>query len=135
MEKTNSGAVILFDGICNLCNGAVQFVLRRDRQQYFRFASLQSGYGVTVMKRFGLDPGVLHSILLLEGDHLYQKSDAALRIASRLSGVSFLRHLRFVPAFIRDAVYDLIARFRYNIFGKKDQCMIPGPDLKSRFVG
>jgi predicted DCC family thiol-disulfide oxidoreductase YuxK len=135
VEKTNAGAVILFDGICNLCNGAVQFVLRRDKQQYFRFASLQSEYGANVMKQFGLDPGVLHSILLLEGDHLYQKSEAALRIASRLQGISFLGHLRFVPAFIRDTVYDLIARFRYKIFGKKEQCMIPGPELKSRFVG
>jgi predicted DCC family thiol-disulfide oxidoreductase YuxK len=134
VEKTNAGAVILFDGICNLCNGAVQFVLRRDKQQYFRFASLQSAYGANVMKRFGLDSAVLHSILLLEDNRLYQKSDAALRIASRLQGVSFLGYLRLVPALIRDVVYDLIARFRYSIFGKKDQCMIPGPDLKSRFV-
>jgi predicted DCC family thiol-disulfide oxidoreductase YuxK len=86
------------------------------------------------MKRFGLEPEVLHSIILLEGNRIYQRSDAVIRIAARLKGFSFVRIFNVVPTFIRDAVYNLIARHRYRIFGKRAECMIPTPELKSRFV-
>jgi predicted DCC family thiol-disulfide oxidoreductase YuxK len=134
VEKTKGNAVVLFDGVCNLCNGAVQFVLRRDRHAAFRFASLQSNYAKDLMKRFGLIPGTLHSLLLYDNGVLYEKSDAALRIASYLKGFSVLSAFKIVPRFIRDGVYDFVARNRYRIFGKRDECMIPTPETKGRFI-
>jgi predicted DCC family thiol-disulfide oxidoreductase YuxK len=134
VERTDGKAIILFDGVCNLCNGAVQFVIKRDRDSRFLFASLQSPFGQDVMKRFGLDPTALHSILLLEGGRLYQRSDAVLRISSTLNGWSFTKIFRVVPAFIRDGTYAFIARHRYRIFGKRQECMIPTADLKSKFL-
>jgi predicted DCC family thiol-disulfide oxidoreductase YuxK len=112
----------------------VQFVIRRDPDSQFLFASLQSSFGQGIMKRFGLDPTLLHSILLLENDHLYQRSDAALRVLSSLRGWSFTRILRAVPTALRDFVYNLIARNRYRIFGKRNECMIPAPGLSDRFL-
>ena len=86
------------------------------------------------MKDHGLDPRKLHSIILLENRMIYQRSDAALRIAARLRGLTFFRIFYFVPAFLRDGVYNLIARSRYRLFGKRNECMIPSPELKDRFV-
>ncbi|MFZ6009188.1 MAG: thiol-disulfide oxidoreductase DCC family protein [Bacteroidota bacterium] len=128
--------VILFDGVCNLCNGAVQFILRRDRKKNFKFASLQSSFGQQQLKKFGLDTNKLHSIIVLDAEgRFYEKSDAALFIAKHLSGLwPTLSFFKIVPRFIRNAIYDLIARNRYRLFGKKDQCMIPTPELKSRFI-
>lgn len=134
MQKTNGEAIILFDGVCNLCNGAVQFVLKYDTASRFRFASLQSAFGQAVMKKHGLDAQVFHSIILLEGDIIYQRSDAALKIATGLKGWSALKVFYIVPRFLRDGIYNFISRHRYRVFGKREQCMIPGPGLKSRFV-
>ena len=86
------------------------------------------------MTRFGLDPKVIHSLLLLEDDRLYQRSDAALRIAAGLKRWSALKVFMIVPRFFRDGIYKFIARHRYKLFGKRDQCMIPGPELKDRFI-
>lgn len=126
--------VILFDGVCNLCNGAVQFIVNRDSDSFFRFASLQSSFGAAQLTRFGLNPNALHSIMVIEHDILYQRSDAILKIAAHLNGWRFLRIFRILPPFIRDGVYNLIASNRYRMFGKKDSCMIPTPALKARFL-
>jgi predicted DCC family thiol-disulfide oxidoreductase YuxK len=127
--------LILFDGVCNLCNGIVQFIIKRDPHARFRFASLQSAAGQLHLKRFGLDPDVLHSVILIDGDNVYERSDAALLIAKHLGPPwKLLAGFNIFPKFLRDAGYNLVARNRYRIFGKKDQCMIPTPELKARFL-
>lgn len=127
--------IVLFDGVCNLCNGAVQFIIKRDRNEKFLFASLQSNFGKDQLTKSGLDPLSLQSILVIEGDSVFQRSDAALKIASHLAGIwSYLSVLRFVPKIFRDGVYNFIASHRYSIFGKQDSCMIPTAELKTRFI-
>lgn len=131
---TQPEAIILFDGVCNLCSGAVQFVISRDPSAYFRFASLQSDFGQHQLKRFNLDQQSLHSIILIEGDQYYERSDAALKIARKLSGGwPLLYAFKILPRFLRDGVYNLIGKNRYKLFGKRDACWLPTPELKSRF--
>lgn len=128
--------VILFDGVCNLCNSSVLFIIQRDPKAKFRFASLQSDFGKAQMLRFGLNHTELDSVLLVKEENLYQKSNAALEIARNLTGGwPLLYAFKVIPAFLRDWIYNWIARNRYRWFGKKDACMIPTPELKSRFVG
>lgn len=131
---TQPEAVILFDGVCNLCSRSVQFIINRDPAAYFKFASLQSGFGQQKLQQLELDQQVFHSIILINGDSVYQRSDAALEIAKKLSGAWPLFYgFKILPRFLRDAVYNLISRNRYKLFGKKDACWIPTPELKSRF--
>lgn len=126
---------ILFDGVCNLCNGSVQFILRRDPQARFRFASLQSEAGQRLVTQQGLDPQVLSSVILIEDGKVYRESTAALRIARHMTGAwKLLRVFVLVPRPIRDAVYRLIARNRYRWFGKSETCWLPTPELRARFL-
>jgi len=126
--------VILFDGVCNLCNGAVQFIIKRDKQKNFLFASLQSNYAAKVLKGKNIGTG-LDTIVLLSNEQVFIKSRAVLEISRALPGVWPLLYVfRIMPTFLRDAVYEWIARNRYRFFGKKDTCMIPSPELKSRFL-
>jgi predicted DCC family thiol-disulfide oxidoreductase YuxK len=128
--------IVLFDGVCNLCSGSVQFILKRDPEARFRFASLQSEAGQTIQAEHGLDPGVLSSVLLLEDDRLYRESDAALRIVRHLPGAwKLLTALKIVPRPIRDGLYRLLARNRYRWFGKAETCWLPTPELRGRFLG
>lgn len=127
--------VVLFDGVCNLCNGWVGFVVRRDPHMRFRFASLQSDFGAGVMARHGLPPDYLGSILLLENGELFVKSDAVLRIVRGLRPPwPLLGMLMVVPRAIRDVVYDWVARNRYRWFGKREACMLPSPENAGRFL-
>ena len=127
--------IILFDGVCNLCNGAVQFVIERDKNQRFRFASLQSKTGQEYQQKAGLSLDRMDTILLVENGQIYQKSTAALRIARHLNALwSVMYIFIIVPVFIRDGIYDFIARNRYRWFGKQDSCWMPTPDLKSLFL-
>lgn len=127
--------IILFDGVCNLCNGAVNFVIERDKKNVFKFAALQSEVGRELASKYEIDTAALDSIILIDGDTHYQKSTAALRIARELSGgYPLLYGFMVLPKFLRNAVYDYIARNRYKWFGKKENCMIPTPELKSRFL-
>lgn len=128
--------IILFDGVCNLCNNSVQFIIERDKKDVFRFASLQSETGKQLTAERGIDPEAMDSIILIEpGVAYYQKSTAALEISKHLSGgYSSLKYFSFLPEGFRNVVYDLIARNRYKWFGKKEECMIPTPALKSRFL-
>lgn len=129
--------VVLFDGVCNLCNSAVQFVLDRDPDGRFRFASLQSEPAAELLRAHGLSPpaGDPESIVLIEDGRAYQSSTAALRIARRLPGAWKLAYaLIVVPSFVRDAVYRWIARNRYRWFGKSEQCRVPTPQLRARFL-
>lgn len=128
--------IILFDGVCNLCNNAINFVIAHDKKDVFRFVSLQSELGRNLVSERGIDPEVLDTIVLIEpGVVYYERSTAALKIAKDLSGgYSLLKHLLFLPDFIRDGAYNLVAANRYKWFGKKDSCMIPTPALKAKFL-
>jgi predicted DCC family thiol-disulfide oxidoreductase YuxK len=127
--------VILFDGVCNLCNGAINFVLRHDKKGIFRFASLQSDAGQRLLTANGIDASELNSFFLVEKGKVYKKSAAALRVINYFAWYwKELQILRIVPYFLRDAIYDFVAANRYKWFGKSDQCMVPTPDLQKRFL-
>ena len=131
----SEGPIILFDGVCNLCNSAVQFVIRHDPAAKFRFASLQSIPGRQLMEQYTLSTTGLNSFILLQDGKVFTRSSAALSVAKQLKGpIKLLYGFIIVPAFIRNAVYDLIARNRYKWFGKKDECMLPSPGIVSRFL-
>lgn len=134
---SDSPPVVLFDGVCNLCNGAVQFIVDRDPEGTFRFASLQSERAAALLREQGREPpaGDPESLVLIEGGRLYERSTAALRIARRLRGAwPLLYTFVVVPRFVRDAVYRLIARNRYRWFGKSAECRVPTPELRARFL-
>jgi len=127
--------IILFDGVCNLCNGAVNFVIDRDPAGFFKFAPLQSNTGRALLEQHALPTETLDSIVLIEGGRVYHRSGAALRIARRLrGGWPLLYSFIIVPRFIRDRVYDFIAAHRYRWFGKEDACRVPTPALRARFL-
>jgi predicted DCC family thiol-disulfide oxidoreductase YuxK len=127
--------VILFDGVCNLCNNSVQFVISHDPEGRFRFAALQSASGQSLLRERHLDPETFTSIVLIMNGRVYQRSRAALEIARRLSGLwPLIYAFIIVPPFVRDWVYDWIAANRYKWFGKRNECMIPTPELRSRFL-
>ncbi|MCX8490712.1 MAG: thiol-disulfide oxidoreductase DCC family protein [Cyclobacteriaceae bacterium] len=127
--------IILFDGVCNLCNGAVLFIIRHDKNARFTFASLQSTFGQEKLKQFGLSSDELSTIVLLSNGRIFTKSSAALEIAKDLDGLwAAFYFFKIFPSFIRNPVYDFISKNRYRWFGKQDACMIPTPEMKSRFL-
>jgi predicted DCC family thiol-disulfide oxidoreductase YuxK len=135
MENTDSYSIILFDGVCNLCDGVVQFVLKKDKKARFRFAALQSERGTALLKQFGLSTTNYNSFVLIESGRVYQKSAAALQVLKGLGGVWALLYGFIVfPRPIRDYIYDWVARNRYRFFGKKDECMLPTPEIRTRFL-
>jgi len=127
--------IVLFDGVCNLCNGSVQFILKRDPQGRFRFASLQSDAGRSLMREHGLDPEALSSVVVIEDGQAWQESSAALRIARHLpGGWKLLRIFTVIPRPLRDAVYRWVARNRYRWFGKRSTCRLATPAERERFL-
>ena len=129
--------ILLFDGVCNLCNNTVQFCINNDKTGKIHYASLQSDIGQEYLEKFKMSRTDLTSVILIEGERFYTQSDAPLHLAKyfdnklwRLSSIFFI-----VPKFIRDLFYDYISKNRYKWFGKKDSCMLPTPDLKNRFLG
>jgi len=135
MNKQLTHSIILFDGVCNLCNGAVNFVIKRDTGNVFKFTPLQEKQGVLLLKMHAVDTQKLDSIVLIENEKVYVKSSAALRIARKMSNLWPLFFvLLIIPSFIRDGVYDFIAKNRYKWFGKKEQCMIPTPGSREKFL-
>ncbi len=135
VKKKNSNLVLLFDGVCNLCNGLVQFVIKRDPSAKFRFGALQSAAGRKYMKKLKLPIQELETLVLVKDGKALTKSRGALTLLRELGGVwSWFYVFMVIPAPIRDGVYDLIAHSRYSIFGRRKACMIPTPDLKSRFL-
>ena len=128
-------AIVLFDGDCNFCNSSVNFIIDHDLDSYFKFAALQSETGQRLLSENGVLYKDLDSIILVEFEKLYSKSTAALRIARRLSGwPSILYDFIIIPIGIRDLLYDLFARNRYRLFGRKEVCRIPSPEERSRFI-
>ncbi|WP_049922425.1 thiol-disulfide oxidoreductase DCC family protein [Halopiger djelfimassiliensis] len=127
--------IVLFDGVCNLCNGLVQFIVPRDPDGRFRFASLQSEVGTALLAEHGLPTDELESVVLIEGEDCYVKSAAVLRIATLLGGwYRLLAPFRYVPRRLRDWAYDAVAARRYRWFGRKDRCMMPTGDVQKRFL-
>lgn len=133
---SNSKKIILFDGACSLCNKAIQFVIKHDKKDIFRYAALQSKIGSQFTKECGIDTTKLDSIILIEPSiAYYTKSDAALQIGKNLKGYRTLSaFLLFFPKAIRNIVYDFVAHNRYKWYGKKESCMIPTPELQGKFL-
>ena len=132
----NSKQIILFDGVCNLCNNAVQFVIKRDKKDVFRYAALQSEVGQQLTKERGIDTATVDSIILIDpGTAYYTKSTAALEIGKELKGYRTISSILLgIPSKLRDIVYDFVAKNRYKWYGRKDQCMVPTPELQSKFL-
>ena len=128
--------LLLFDGVCNLCNSSVQYVIKHDKNNVFLFTALQSEVGQNIVKHYNIDTSRVDSILLYTpGKGIQYKSTAALKVASQLGfPINLLTIFLIVPKVIRNWVYDFIAKNRYKWFGKKDACMIPTPELKSKFL-
>lgn len=134
-NSTQKHPVLLFDGVCNLCNASVQWVLLRDHKAHFRFTALQSETGQALLKQHGLDQMHFNSVVLVTAERIFLRSDAPLEVARRLGGGWQLLYVfKWVPRFIRDSVYEWISRNRYRWFGKKEACMLPKPEWKGRFV-
>jgi predicted DCC family thiol-disulfide oxidoreductase YuxK len=128
-------SIILFDGVCNLCNGAVQFIIKRDNKNQFLFASLQSQEGKQILEEHNFTVNKANSFFLFENGKLFYRSTAALKVIKKLSGLwPLLYGFIIVPKFIRDGVYNWIAQNRYRWFGRKDECMIPTPELNAKFL-
>jgi predicted DCC family thiol-disulfide oxidoreductase YuxK len=133
METKNP--IILFDGVCNLCNGAVQFVIRNDKKKFFRFAALQSEAGIELSKKYQLPTDSMKTFVLIANNKCYTRSTAALNVGKMLGGILSLGYIFIVvPPFIRDGIYNWIAKNRYRWFGQKESCMIPTPELRDRFL-
>lgn len=127
--------IILFDGVCNLCNHSVQFVIRHDSKKLFKFAALQSEIGQQLMKQNGLESAGNNTFILIQSNKYYTRSTAALKVCKQLNGAwKILYGFIIVPRFLRDAVYNFVAKNRYRFFGKKDECMMPTKDLLDRFL-
>ncbi len=128
-------SIILFDGVCNLCNGAVQFVIKRDKHNSIQFAPLQTETAHKLLADHHLPIGEMQSFIFIENGNAYTRSTAALRVCRYLKGLWPLMYgLIIVPKFIRDGIYNWIARNRYRWFGQKNECMIPTPELQSKFL-
>lgn len=127
--------IILFDGVCNLCNSSINFIIDRDPDQNFVFAPLQEKTGQDLQRKYGLSPEALDSVVLIKRGKIFKKSSAALEIAKKLSGGwKLLIILKLIPRRFRDMIYDVIAKNRYRWFGKTDQCRMPTSELKMRFI-
>lgn len=133
--NTQPYKIVLFDGVCNLCNNSVQFIIKRDPKDRFRFAALQEEAGLALVSQYQIDTSKVDSIVLIDNGKAYVKSTAALRIAKNLKGPwPLLYAFIIIPNFMRNWGYDFIAKNRYKWYGKKDACMIPTPELKSKFL-
>ena len=127
--------IILFDGVCNLCNGSVNFFITHDKKDIFRFAALQSDIGIELQKKLNIDHENIESFILIDGDKFYKKSTAALRVAGMIGfPYNLLYPLLIIPPFLRNGVYDIIAKYRYKWFGKKSTCRVPTPQERAKFL-
>lgn len=134
-EDYSKHGIVLFDGVCNLCNSSVQFIIKHDKNDFFRFAALQSETGQKMLKEAGLPLDFLGTFVYFEGDKHSTRSTAALRLSKHLNGLWPMFYiLIIIPAPIRNLFYNLVANNRYTFFGKQDVCMIPTPELKNKFI-
>ena len=127
-------SIVLFDGVCNFCNGAVNFIINHDRANRFMFAPLQSAAGKELKQKYEIGDEI-DSIILIENEQAFTHSTAGLRIAKELGGIWSLGYaFIIIPVFIRDYCYKLFAKNRYRLFGRQDACMLPTPDVRARFL-
>lgn len=128
--------IILFDGVCNLCDNTVQFIIKKDKKDLFRFVAIQSDLGQDIINYIGVDTSKTDSILLYEpGEAYYYKAEAAIKIAKALGGIySLMGMFSVLPKSLSNAVYDYVARNRYKWYGRKEECMIPTPEMKAKFL-
>lgn len=127
--------ILLFDGVCNLCNRLVRFIINRDRLSKIRFSPLQSAAGKSILLKHGLQESDLNSVVFIKGDKFFTRSSAILRLLKELGGAWKLFYVfLIIPPFIRDFMYNIIARSRYKVFGRTNSCMVPSEDTKSRFL-
>ena len=128
--------IVLFDGVCNLCNRTIQRIIKRDDNDIFSFAALQSEVGKKLVAERNIDTSKVDSVILIEpGTAYYIKSDAALQIGRHLKGYRTISNvLNLIPSALRNIVYDFVARNRYKWYGRQDQCMVPTPELKAKFL-
>ena len=135
MRKNIPQPLLLFDGVCNLCNSSVQYVIKHDRKQKFKFASLQSDAAKEILLQYEMKNYDLNSIILIKNNQLFDKSSAILRVLKTLGGFHSIAYILIVlPIFLRDKLYNYIAKNRYKWYGKKESCMIPTAELKNRFL-
>ncbi len=135
-ELPKNKKIILFDGVCNLCNTAVQFIIKRDKNDVFRFVAIQSNLGQSVLKHLNIDSSKTDSIILYVPNYAYYiKAEAALRIAKELNTWhSILYYFNIIPPIVKNTIYDSIATNRYKWYGKKEHCMVPTSELKAKFL-
>lgn len=135
-ELPKDKKIILFDGVCNLCNASVQFVIKRDTKDVFRFVALQSDLGNKILNHIGINPEYTDSMVLYEsGKAYFYKAEAALKIINELGGLyQLLNIFQIFPKFFSNAVYDYIAKNRYRWYGKQESCMMPTPELAAKFL-
>jgi predicted DCC family thiol-disulfide oxidoreductase YuxK len=128
--------IVLYDGVCGLCNRMVQFILRRDREGVFRFASLQSGMAAEILARHGVQASVLDTFYVVDGELLWARSEAVLFVLRRLRGIwrTVAICMQWLPRPIRDWMYGVVARNRYQVFGRYETCPVPSEEERSRFV-
>jgi predicted DCC family thiol-disulfide oxidoreductase YuxK len=135
MNEQEDHPIILFDGVCNLCHASVQYVIKHDPKKIFRFASLQSSFAQKILSNYNLPLNDYNSFVLFSDNKIYTRSTAAILVAKKLKGVvRILYAFIIVPKFIRDGVYNIIAKNRYKWFGKKNECWLPTPELKNLFL-
>lgn len=133
LEQNNK--ILLFDGVCNLCNSSVLFVIKHDKNKLVKYASIQSKKGKILMNKFGVNELYFGSLIFIDNDKVYLKSAGALRVTKYLNGWwPLLYGLIIIPKFVRNKVYDYIAKNRYQWFGKKESCMVPSIEIKSLFI-
>ena len=127
--------ILLFDGVCNLCNGSVLFVIKRDKKKQIRYAAIQSKQGKMLMEKYGIEEAYLGSLIFIDEGKVYLRSTGALRLCKYLKGLwPMLYLLIIIPPFIRNFFYDTISKYRYKLFGKYETCMVPTNELKSLFL-
>lgn len=135
MEKYTNKNIVLFDGVCNLCNGAINFLIDHDKDNLLLFASLQSDFGQVVLKDYGMNINDFDTFVFLKDGKMFTRSQGALEVMNVLGGSwSSLYLFRFVPTFLRDGIYKIIAKNRYKLFGQRDACRMPTPELKAKFL-
>lgn len=127
--------IILFDGVCNFCNRTVNTIIAHDKLGRYQFAPLQSKAAAEIMQSVGLDPKLLSTVIFVNGNEVYVKTDAIIKIAANLSGwPSMFSVLKLLPKCIRDLLYDLVAKYRYTLFGQRQHCMLPDKNISHRFL-
>ncbi len=128
--------IIIYDGVCNFCNGSVNFIIKRDPDCLFKFTPMQSAYAQQLLAQYGVTNVGIDTFLLIKNGEYYMWTDAAIEIAKELSGLWYLcKAFKFVPRAVRNSIYRGLARNRYTLFGKRDQCLVPNKELKKRFIG